>query len=135
MYRRGEGQTLQVSDLPVELARYAWPLAHDVRPAQQSLGARGCIECHTNGAPIFDSTTDSAAVLTTASSARPMHALRGDAMGALRTFAATYPLRPVLIVIASLSAGVLGLVLLTYATRAVSAPSRGRRAPVDAIKD
>lgn len=126
MYRRGEGQSLQVSDLPVELARYAWPLAHDVRPAQQSLGARGCIECHTNGAPIFDSTTDSAAVLTAASTRRPMHALRGDAMGALRTFAATYPLRPVLIVIASVSAVVLGLVLLAYAMRAVSAPSRGR---------
>ena len=133
MYRRGEGQTLEVSDLPIDMARYAWPLAHDVRPAQQSLGARGCIECHTNGAPIFDSTTDSAAVLTAASTARPMHALRGDAMGALRAFAATYPLRPVLIVIATLSAAVLGLVLLAYAMRAVGTSSR--RAAVDAIKD
>ena len=124
MYRRGEGQTLEVSDLPVEQVRYAWPLAHDVRPAQQSLGARGCIECHTNGAPIFDSTTDSAAVLTAASTARPMHALRGDAMGALRTFAATYPLRPVLIVIATLSAAALALVLLAYAMRALNVSSR-----------
>ena len=32
---------------------YAWPLAHDVRPANQSLGVKGCWECHSNGSPIF----------------------------------------------------------------------------------
>lgn len=25
---------------------YAWPVAHDVRPAAQALGAKGCTECH-----------------------------------------------------------------------------------------
>ena len=25
---------------------YAWPLAHDVRPASQSMGIRGCTDCH-----------------------------------------------------------------------------------------
>jgi hypothetical protein len=27
-------------------APYLWPLAHDVRPAQQALGVRGCSDCH-----------------------------------------------------------------------------------------
>ncbi len=32
---------------------YLWPIAHDVRPASASLGARGCQECHDGAAPIF----------------------------------------------------------------------------------
>ncbi len=32
---------------------YLWPLAHDVRPARQALGANGCNDCHAVGAPFF----------------------------------------------------------------------------------
>lgn len=32
---------------------YLWPLAHDVRPAAQSLGVRGCTDCHETEAPLF----------------------------------------------------------------------------------
>ena len=31
---------------------YTWPIAHDVRPRSQALGARGCAECHDPGSPI-----------------------------------------------------------------------------------
>lgn len=31
---------------------YLWPLAHDVRPASQALGARGCTDCHRESNPI-----------------------------------------------------------------------------------
>jgi hypothetical protein len=30
-----------------------WPLAHDVRPAAQSLGSQGCPECHGNSSAFF----------------------------------------------------------------------------------
>ena len=30
---------------------YAWPIAHDVRPKAQSLGIRGCADCHATDAP------------------------------------------------------------------------------------
>jgi hypothetical protein len=30
-----------------------WPLAHDVRPAQQSLGWKGCADCHSGGSDFF----------------------------------------------------------------------------------
>ena len=30
-----------------------WPLAHDVRPAQQSLGRNGCRDCHSGGSDFF----------------------------------------------------------------------------------
>jgi hypothetical protein len=32
---------------------YLWPIAHNVRPAAQSLGARRCEDCHSPGAPFF----------------------------------------------------------------------------------
>ncbi|UCF34246.1 MAG: hypothetical protein JSV78_02875, partial [Phycisphaerales bacterium] len=32
---------------------YLWSLAHEVRPARQSLGVRDCSDCHARGAPIF----------------------------------------------------------------------------------
>ena len=42
--------TVNDSDLVAEKTElgkpYAWPLAHDVRPAQQSLGISGCGDCH-----------------------------------------------------------------------------------------
>ena len=32
---------------------YSWPLAHDVRPSSQSLGIRGCLDCHDTDSPFF----------------------------------------------------------------------------------
>ncbi len=42
-----------------EAARpYLWPIAHDVRPKAQSLGVRGCADCHATDAPFhFGSVT------------------------------------------------------------------------------
>ncbi len=56
-----------------------WPLAHDVRPATQALGVRGCTDCHAALAPIDFGRT----VLPTSGRGEPgaagtMVALRGD---------------------------------------------------------
>jgi len=32
---------------------YSWAIAHDVRPARQSLGARGCDDCHSTSSPFY----------------------------------------------------------------------------------
>jgi hypothetical protein len=34
-------------------APYFWPVAHDVRPAAQSLGIRGCNDCHSTNSPFY----------------------------------------------------------------------------------
>jgi hypothetical protein len=34
-------------------APYIWPLAHDVRPAMQSLGVRGCDDCHSTDSNFY----------------------------------------------------------------------------------
>lgn len=51
----GGGAVTYVAPSSFEPLRGAlfWPLAHDVRPAAQSLGVRGCTDCHAAGAPFF----------------------------------------------------------------------------------
>jgi hypothetical protein len=43
---------LEIEDHQLALP-YLWPLAHDVRPTSESLGAGGCEDCHSVDAPIF----------------------------------------------------------------------------------
>jgi hypothetical protein len=107
---------------------YAWALGHDVRGAQQALGAKGCTDCHASGTPIFDSKLMPVALLTTEAGApgRTMSELRGDPTGALAAFAATYPLRPILIATGYSCAVILGLLLIAYSGRALGAVSRRR---------
>jgi hypothetical protein len=33
---------------------YAWPMAHQVRPAAQSWGITGCVECHSDNSTFFN---------------------------------------------------------------------------------
>jgi hypothetical protein len=42
---------------------YAWPLAHNVRSAQQSLGATGCTACHSDGGAMFQASVTPVGVL------------------------------------------------------------------------
>jgi hypothetical protein len=108
---------------------YAWALAHDVRGAQQALGAKGCTDCHATGAPVFDSKVLPPTLLASATVVPvTMSQLRGDSTGALAAFAATYPLRPMLIATGYTCAVILGLLLIAYAGRAITAVGR-RRVP------
>jgi nitrate/TMAO reductase-like tetraheme cytochrome c subunit len=54
------GKVYSQSDAGKLLARsqriagpYSWPIAHDVRPKSQSLGVRGCDDCHATDAAMF----------------------------------------------------------------------------------
>ena len=48
----GSGQLAEELDHPAA-APYMWPIAHNVRPAAQSLGARRCEDCHSPEASFF----------------------------------------------------------------------------------
>lgn len=52
LHRRDSAGRLAIEDHP-QAQPYLWPLAHDVRPASQSLGVRGCQDCHSPEAPFF----------------------------------------------------------------------------------
>lgn len=101
---------------------YLWPLAHDVRPASQSLGIRGCEDCHATNAPLSFGTVpvDS-----------PLVSERGGVWKMARfqkhvdpayaaDFARSFRYRPWLKAVELISAGVLALVLLAYATRGLA---------------
>ena len=46
-------------------APVTWPLAHDVRPAQQSLGWNGCTDCHSVGSDFFFTSAEASGPLLT----------------------------------------------------------------------
>jgi hypothetical protein len=115
--RGGNGKLTSFTNKDAE--PYTWEFAHDVRGAQQALGARGCTDCHASGAPIFDSKVSTAALFSGASTSIPMHELRNDAMGSFTAFATTYPLRPILIATGYICAIILLLVLIAYGSRGV----------------
>jgi hypothetical protein len=52
LHRRDGAGRLVAEDHP-QAQPYLWSLAHDVRPASQSLGVRGCQDCHSPAAPFF----------------------------------------------------------------------------------
>ena len=53
--RYGEEKLKMLSgeELGAAAQPYAWPMAHNVRPARQALGAKGCTECHSDQAAFF----------------------------------------------------------------------------------
>lgn len=56
IYRADESNDQLLSEPLDQQAMVAWPLGHDVRPANWALGAKGCIECHQPDAPLFTGT-------------------------------------------------------------------------------
>ncbi|MHC4622230.1 MAG: cytochrome c3 family protein, partial [Planctomycetota bacterium] len=85
-----------------------WPIAHNVRPAVQSLGVRSCQDCHATDAPFFfaDVEIDSPLV--------------ADKTSAKKAFAFSFVFRPWLkLVILASCAGLAG-VLVLYALRALA---------------
>jgi len=113
-YKRGANGKLE-SFFNIAVAPYAWPIGHDVRPAQQSLGARGCVECHASGAPIFDGVVNTASAVAGATAKHTMADARMESTGALAAFAATYPLRWLLLLTGYACAAVLLVVIFARA--------------------
>ncbi len=109
---------------------YAWPLAHDVRGAQQALGARGCTDCHASGTPMFESKVSTVSLLNGASTTSTMKDLRGEPTGALEAFALTYPMRPMLMWTGFTCAGILLIIVIYYFGRAMSLV--GRKSVIEA---
>jgi hypothetical protein len=74
---------------------YAWPLAHDVRPAAQALGAGGCGDCHSADSAFFFATvTARGPLLTTQNATYQMRELMGEPHAFHRLFGLTFSIRP-----------------------------------------
>lgn len=104
---------------------YAWPMAHDVRPAGQSLGVRKCKDCHTTDSAAFFGgvEVDTPVKIEGGPEMIEMAALQDVDRLYIWLFNASFVFRPFLKIVAFASCGLIALVLLAYGLRAVSAIS------------
>jgi hypothetical protein len=121
LYSLDKTGALKVQENHPAARPYLWPIAHNVRPAAQSLGVRYCTDCHATDAPFFfgDITIDS-----------PVVNEQGPAMNMIefldvrpfytRAFAFSFVFRPWMKFICLGASAVLAMVLLLYALRALS---------------
>ncbi|HPW17036.1 MAG TPA: hypothetical protein PLP83_01505 [Candidatus Aminicenantes bacterium] len=112
MFRRAKDGTLAADDDDAA-APVAWPLAHDVRPAQQSLGRKGCTDCHSVGSDFFFAGAEAAGPLLTGKTAK-LSAASAMGLGGLfqRLFGLSFVVRPVFKVVLGVCAAVAGALLL-----------------------
>ncbi len=99
---------------------YLWKLAHDVRPARFSLGAKGCYDCHSLGTPLFNSTVT--AVGQTPDDQvvrRAMHELAGYDKLKTDVWALSFLGRPAFKYYGFAAMGLVSLVLLAYVLRGI----------------
>jgi Zn-finger protein len=97
-----------------------WAIAHDVRPAVQSLGVRSCQDCHATDAPFFFGDIEIDSPLAADRTSAKMIDFQGLKPFYVKAFAFSFVFRPWLkLVILASCAGLAG-VLVLYALRALA---------------
>jgi len=120
VYRLGDSGELVEQLGAREAAPYAWALGHDVRPARQSLGSRGCQECHAGGAPIFHSVVRAVGPAPDSQPIeRPMHQWSGYDTALLAAWERLFRLRPLFKWSAAAALALLVALLLAMIMRGV----------------
>jgi hypothetical protein len=99
---------------------YLWPIAHDVRPAAQSLGARKCEDCHSVDSPFFFGDVEIDTPIAFEKDSVKMIAFQGLNPVYMKLFAISFLFRPYLKVITICASVLLGAVLLLYAFKALA---------------
>jgi hypothetical protein len=118
-YRLDDSGQLVAQDHPAAKP-YLWPIAHDVRPAAQSLGSGGCGDCHTTDSAFFfgDVEIDSP-VASEQGVTKKMVEFQGFDPVYTKAFAFSFVFRPWLKVVSLASCAVIAGILLLYALRAL----------------
>ena len=122
LYQLNADNKLQGAEHPLAKP-YAWPMAHDVRSAEQSLGVRKCEDCHTTDSPVFFGKVqvDSPVKPDDGPEFVEMVELQGIDRLYMWAFNLSFVFRPFLKIVAFSACGLIGLVLLTYVLKAVAA--------------
>jgi len=111
-----------VAEETAAAAPYSWALAHDVRPARQALGAKGCADCHSGDSPAFFGTTLARGpVALTNGVSKEMWQLRGEDKTWIKAFALGFEVRPFFKLTLLGAALVVLVVLVHYVPRGVGA--------------
>jgi hypothetical protein len=99
---------------------YLWPIAHDVRPAAESLGSAGCSDCHTTDKPFFFGRVDvDSPLVSGVASTREMVEFQGLRPFYTKAFAFSFVFRPWLKIVSLVSCLLIAGVLLLYALKAL----------------
>ena len=125
LYRLGDDGKLLPPQKHAAAAPYMWPIAHNVRPAAQSLGVGKCTVCHsTNSAFFFGNVAADSPVSTLIGSGMKQYEFQGAPHSRTWAFAWSFVFRPWFKVVAIGSVAVIGIVLLLYALKALGAVAR-----------
>jgi len=101
---------------------YLWPMAHDVRPASQSLGINGCSDCHNASSELYyGDVYRNTAVLSSAGETLSMYNFMEVNPVAAWIFSFSFLFRPVLKIVILLSIFIILSTLIFGASRGVSA--------------
>jgi hypothetical protein len=111
MFRLNIGGKLEAKNHEVA-APVVWPLAHQVRPARQSLGVHGCSDCHSAGSDFLFSKVKGAGPLKTREVAsRSAHSFMGLNKSYQMIFGLSFAVRPILKWVLFIAAIIIGSVL------------------------
>jgi hypothetical protein len=125
LYRLNDGGTLASYKEHPAAAAYTWPIAHNVRPAAQSLGVGKCTVCHsTDSAFLFGKVAVDSPVASVAKLTKAQYEFEGLPHGRTWAFAMSFVFRPWFKVVAIGSMGLIGIVLLLYGLKALGAIAR-----------
>jgi hypothetical protein len=92
-----------------------WPLAHNVRPVQQSLGWNGCADCHTGDSEFFFKTVKGTGpLLTSRVASRSATSFMGVGSLFHRIFGLTFAVRPLFKIVLALAILASGAVLVVF---------------------
>ena len=96
-------------------APFTWPIAHNVRPARQSLGINGCDDCHSLGSNFYfgDVSVVTSREVETSESLSMIN-FQGLNSFYESVFSMSFYFRPVLKIVLILSALIISLVVLSY---------------------
>jgi len=100
---------------------YGWPIAHDVRPKSQSLGIRGCTDCHATDAPFqFGIVKVASPYVVSADSLSRMTDYQDESVVSAWLFSMSFLFRPALKVVIVLCFLLIASVVLIQGLRGLS---------------
>jgi len=103
----------------------AWPIGHNVRPAEYALGAGGCTDCHAFDSPIAFGKVETASPADLGDPPTvPMYVFQGRDPTELKAWALSFVFRPMFKVVGFATAAVIAAMLLTYLVRGMVGVAR-----------
>ncbi|MBD3413675.1 MAG: hypothetical protein GF421_04485 [Candidatus Aminicenantes bacterium] len=115
MYQINDNGSLEAAKHPAAEPVF-WPLAHQVRPAQQSLGINGCSDCHSVDSKFFFAQISGQGPIKSSQTAqRSAHSFMGLGWAYQKLFGLSFLARPLLkIALAVIALLIAGVIMLQF---------------------